>query len=79
MTTRLIAVLGVFLLAATPQQGRGKRPPQSRGISKGKKAADFKLKKLAKSEQEKRGKPEYVKLSQFKNKKPVVLVFGSYT
>ena len=57
-----IAAVAFCLLAAAPQD-RGKRPPQSKGPKVGDKAPDFKLKKL-KDKDAKKGKDEFVKLSE---------------
>jgi len=48
------------------------RPEALEGPKVGAEAPDFKLKTLADAKKE-------VKLSDFKGKKPVVLIFGSYT
>ena len=68
-----------FLLLAggDPQDRRRSRGGQ--GVSEGKEAPDFRLKKLLASEEERTGEAEFVKLSDFKTKQPVVLIFGSYT
>ena len=67
MSLTLSAIL--LVLAA---QG-GKRPPDN-APKVGAEAADFTLYRL---DDKKKEKP--VKLSDYKGKKPVVLVFGSYT
>lgn len=79
MRVGLIALMSALLVAAAPQDR--KRPKQGKGPDVGKTAPDFKLKKLSteKSDKDKEKKPEYVTLSSFRGKKPVVLVFGSYT
>jgi len=68
--TALILVAGIAL----GQQG--KRVEQGPGIEPGKDAADFKLAKLKTDPKE---KDEVVQLSSFKDKQPVLLIFGSYT
>lgn len=62
-------VLSAFVMA----QGGGKRPPDN-APKVGADAPDFTLYRLDDKKQE---KP--VKLSDFEGKKPVVLIFGSYT
>jgi hypothetical protein len=71
---RLAALALACALAA--QDGGGKRLEQGEGIPAGKPAANFKLKKLRSKPDE---KAEVVELSSFAGKKPVLLIFGSYT
>ena len=75
----LLALL--LLLGGEQQDRRGDRRGGSRGkgVPAGTEAPDFKLKKLLSSELERTGEVEYVTLSDYKGKKPVVLIFGSYT
>ncbi|HEY3226937.1 MAG TPA: hypothetical protein VGK61_08095 [Planctomycetota bacterium] len=73
---RILAIALAATLAASTQEGGRKRPEQGEGIEAGKKAANFKLKKLKAKEDE---KPESVELASFAGKKPVLLIFGSYT
>lgn len=68
------AIVLAVLLGLVPQQS--KRPPQGEGIAAGKEAANFKLKKLKLKPDE---KDETVELASFKDRQPVVLIFGSYT
>lgn len=70
--------LPVLALAAALaiQEGGRRRPEQGEGIPAGKPAQNFKLKKLKTEPDE---KTEYVELASFKGKRPVLLVFGSYT
>ncbi len=68
-----IAFLTLASLALAQDKGR---PPQGNGVDAGKEAVDFKLKRLKSDPKE---KDEEVQLSSFKDKKPVLLVFGSYT
>ncbi|MBI4563758.1 MAG: hypothetical protein HY716_03575 [Planctomycetes bacterium] len=70
-----IASTAILVLAAAPQD-RGRRPRQGEGIAPGTAAANFDLKKLKSSPDE---KDERVELASFKGRKPVVLIFGSYT
>ena len=70
-----VAFVLIAALAASSQE-KGKRIPQGEGIEAGKEASNFKLKKLKKEKDE---KDETVELSSFKDKKPVLLIFGSYT
>jgi hypothetical protein len=66
-TLALIALLGAALL----QNQRGQRPPQEQGIKKGVKATTFKLDLLQEG--------KTFDLKDHVGKKPVVVVFGSYT
>lgn len=63
-----------------PEPRRGARPLEG-SLKAGDPAPDFALKRLlSDSEKEKGAKPpKPVRLSDLKGKKPVVLVFGSYT
>lgn len=70
-----VAVMLAVVSVLAPQQ-QGKRPPQGEGIAAGREAANFKLKKLKRTAEE---KEETVELASFKDKQPVVLIFGSYT
>jgi hypothetical protein len=63
-------------LALASQEGRRNRVEQGEGIEPGKPAANFKLKKLKAKPDE---KTEVVELASFAGKKPVLLIFGSYT
>jgi hypothetical protein len=68
----LLVLLSAQGLAAGGRAGRGRRDSRREGKLKvGDEAADFELKRL--------GAEGSVKLSSFKGKRPVVLVFGSYT
>lgn len=79
MASRFMVLLAALLIAAAPQdRGRGRMPRQGKGPDEGKPAPDFKL-KLLKEEGDEDEEPEYVQLSSFKDKRPVVLIFGSYT
>jgi peroxiredoxin len=62
--------LSSIILALAAQGGR----PKDNAPKVGADAADFKLYRLDDKKQE-----NPVKLSDFKGKKPVVLIFGSYT
>ena len=53
------------------RRGRGRRPSREGSLKVGDAAPDFELKRL--------GGKDKVRLSSFKGKHPVVLVFGSYT
>ena len=77
--------MGIFTLASWALTGillfvqdGGKRPSQGHGPEAGKPAPDFKLKRLPATDEE-RKKPEVVQLSSYRGKRPVVLIFGSYT
>lgn len=72
---RFVALALIAALASPTQEGK-KRPEQGEGIAAGKPAANFKLKKLKSKPDE---EPEYVELASFAGKKPVLLIFGSYT
>ena len=82
MSLRPAVVIGLgfaFLLFSTPsfagRRGRGRRAADRQGKLKvGDDAPDFDLKRLNAKE----GDPT-VKLSSFEGKKPVFLIFGSYT
>ena len=75
----MLAFVLVALLAAPGFAGgtRGGRGPLDRSragtLKVGDPAPDFELKRLAS------GEGEMVKLSSFRGKQPVVLIFGSYT
>jgi hypothetical protein len=71
---RLAALALACALAV--QDGGKKRLEQGEGIPAGKPAANFKLKKLKARPDD---KTEVVELASFAGKKPVVLIFGSYT
>ncbi len=74
----LVTCLALLLLAGgEPQDRRGSR--RGKGIEEGKEAPDFKLKILLTSNVERTGEAVFLTLSQFEKKKPVVLIFGSYT
>ncbi len=73
---RLSALVIAAALAVPAQDGKKKRPEQGEGIEAGKTAVNFKLKKLKTRPDE---KTEYVELASFAGKKPVLLIFGSYT
>ena len=73
---RSMLALVVAASVAFAQESKGKMPDQGKGVDVGKDATDFKLKKVKKDDKE---KDVEVKLSDFKEKKPVVLIFGSYT
>lgn len=67
-------------------RGRGRRGPRSRGQGQrpeppqeGERAPDFKLELLGTAKKDAKEKQELVQLSKFKGKKPVALIFGSYT
>jgi hypothetical protein len=66
----------VLACALAFQDGGKKRLEQGEGIPIGKPAANFKLKKLKSKADE---KTELVELASFTGKKPVLLIFGSYT
>lgn len=72
-------ILGLCVLAV----GQGKDRPDEGKLKVGDGAPDFKLKRLILDEKDKdkddKEKNKDVKLSDFKGKKPVLLVFGSYT
>ena len=79
----LVAMLVVLVVLVSSEQVQAqKRQFKSRGfrsrdtLKVGDKAPDFTLKKL---NSKKKKKEEKVTLSSFQGKKPVVLVFGSYT
>ncbi len=76
---RIIVALTILTLAAGVADAQGRRRRRDRAPKVGSKAPDFKLKTLAKKKGEK--KREDVQLFKVieKEKKPVVLVFGSYT
>lgn len=67
----ILACLAVFLSAPAFARPGGRDRPREGKLKVGDPAPDFELKRLE-------GKGE-VKLSSFKGKRPVVLVFGSYT
>jgi hypothetical protein len=69
-TATWLAILGAAALAAA-QDKRG-RMPADRAPKVGDEAPNFKLKTLGDPDKE-------VELKSFKDKKPVVLIFGSYT
>jgi len=73
-----IATTLLFCLLV-PQDKPKQRPDQGNGIAAGKDAVDFKLKQLKKDPKDAKEKEIEVKLSDFKEKQPVVLIFGSYT
>lgn len=73
---RWVAIVGAVALVAATQEGGKKRPDQGEGIETGKKAVNFNLKKLKSKPDE---KAELVELASFEGKKPVLLIFGSYT
>ena len=64
----LLVLLPAQGLAAGGRAGRGRREGK---LKVGDEAADFELKRL--------GAEGSVKLSSFEGKRPVVLIFGSYT
>ena len=68
-----------FLLFIALQDKSKQRPEQGQGVAAGKDAVDFKLKQLKKDPKDAKEKEIEVKLSEFKGKQPVVLIFGSYT
>ena len=68
---RLIA-LWAALIVAQDKPGDKKGMPKDRAPKVGDAAPHFKLKTLGAPDKE-------VELSSFKDKKPVVLIFGSYT
>jgi hypothetical protein len=70
----MLAALLVALLAQSPPQGGVLK--QGEGVEAGKDAVDFKLLLL---KEDPKAKDEFVKLSDFKGKRPVLLIFGSYT
>jgi len=75
-TVRLLAVVILFAGAAFSQQAKGPQRPASQTPQEGKLAVgdlapDFELTV--------RGGEQKVKLSSFRGRKPVALVFGSYT
>jgi hypothetical protein len=77
----LASLFGVTLAAAQPA---GRPRPQEGALKAGDPAPDFALKRLlSDAEKEAAGKdapkPKPVRLSDFKGKRPVVLIFGSYT
>ena len=72
-------LLAVLIAALAQQQGKLVRPEQGNGVDAGKDAVDFTLKQLKKSKDDKDEKEIEVKLSSFKDQKPVALIFGSYT
>ncbi len=65
----------VLLLACAPALAQG-RGGQDRAPAKGTQAPDFELQRLSKT---KTPTKEKVKLSEVCAKKPVALIFGSYT
>lgn len=71
-----LALLGGVALLA--QQGKHERP-QEGTLKVGDAAPDFELKRLPAEGEKKADPPEQVKLSSFQGKRPVVLIFGSYT
>jgi len=74
----LVYCLALLLLAGgEPQDRRGSR--RGKGIEEGKEAPDFKLKRLLTSNVERTGEAEFITLSDYEEKQPVVLIFGSYT
>jgi hypothetical protein len=68
-----------FLLFIALQDKSKQRPDQGAGIAAGKDAVELKLKQLKKDPKDAKEKDVEVKLSDFKGKQPVVLIFGSYT
>jgi len=75
----LVCCLTLLLFTGVEPQDRRGGSRRGKGIAEGKEAPDFKLKRLLTSEIERTGESEYVKLSDYEKKKPVVLIFGSYT
>ncbi|MDF1667720.1 MAG: hypothetical protein P1V97_38640 [Planctomycetota bacterium] len=74
------SILAIFTLQMPPAVAQGRRGGPGKGsmdrredgtLKEGQKAPDFNLKKV---DTKKKGK-----LSTFRGKKPVVLIFGSYT
>ncbi|MBI3096905.1 MAG: hypothetical protein HYY93_01465 [Planctomycetes bacterium] len=81
LKTCLTAAIAIALLGAassTAQQGKRDRP-QEGALKVGDSAPDFELKQLPAPDARKTDEPVKVKLSSFQGKKPVVLIFGSYT
>ncbi len=72
-------LLALLVAALAQQQGKIVRPEQGNGVDAGKDAVDFNLKQLKKDKADKEEKEVEVKLSSFKDQKPVALIFGSYT
>ena len=89
----IAAILSAGTANAQIQTPKGKTPEQAAkigemtalmgpGAAEGTQAPDFKLKllKAYDLEKDKDGKtPEEIRLSDYRGKKPVVLIFGSYT
>ena len=71
MRAHLAATLVLCLASTALAQGRTGKPDKAGGPKPGAQAPDFTLKTLD-------GKSE-VTLSDFKDKRPVVLIFASYT
>lgn len=71
MHTRRAVVLTLAALAAMPALARPPNPKRTPGVEVGAEAPDFTLRML--------NSDETVQLSKVIGKRPVVLVFGSYT
>jgi hypothetical protein len=71
--SKIAAILALWAAAAGAASAQGRRPPDN-APKQGSAAPDFTLYRLDDPQQK-----SPVKLSSFKGKKPVVLIFGSYT
>jgi cytochrome oxidase Cu insertion factor (SCO1/SenC/PrrC family) len=68
---RLFAVACLLAMSAQPQKGAAPQPPSEGKLAVGDLAPDFELTV--------RGGEQKVRLSSFRGRRPVALVFGSYT
>ena len=77
-TTLVISALAVFAGSSGAQERR-MRGRTDRAPKVGQDAPDFELQRVMVSKKDTKKKPKTLKLSSFEGKKPVVLVFGSFT
>jgi hypothetical protein len=73
-----MALLAIFLVLMVPAFGQQRGGQRREGtLKEGDRAPDFDLDRLQEKGKEKEG--GRVRLSHFSGKRPVVLIFGSYT
>lgn len=70
-STSTLGMATVWILAAAVAMTAQRDRPQAGALAVGQEAPNFKLKAL--------GKDEYFELKSMRGKRPVVLIFGSYT